>query len=382
MKKIIAVLLCIVLSVSLVGCQKEAAPKKEITLLCCSEYVPEAILKQFEEQHGVTVKVEKLPSETEISETLKANPGAHDIVIASDYTINELRLLNLLQPMDRSKIKNAGNLDPAYSNFYFDPKNEYTIPLNVAAVLVAYNKKTCPVKIKSYADLLNPKLKDQIVFLNNANILIGISNMYMGLNPISVEKINELPDTLSAFEKNTYAVYDDQTQAILASGEASVGVMFNPQIAEAATQNKNLEIVYPEEGFIMAADAIAFCSLDAPNVSAEKFVNFLLDDTVNAQIIQSLNGCPTIKGALEKMDAKYVSAPGNILDASQIEKGDFFCKIAPEIQRNFDTLYVRAFYDHLVALEKYYMAEEAKAAQAQAEAEKQDDTATQKKAKQ
>ena len=369
MKKNIAILLCIILSVSLVGCQKEAAPKKEITILCCAEYVPETVLKQFEEQYGIAVKVEELLTEAEISETLKVNPGTYDIVIASDYTINELRLLNLLQPMDRSRIKNAANIDPAYGNFYFDPKNEYTIPLNVAAVLVAYNKKTCPVKITSYADLLNPKLKDQIVFLNNSNVLVGIANMYMGLNPISVEKINELPDTLSAFEKNTYALYDDQAQYILAGGEASVGVMFNPQIAEATLQNKDLEIVYPEEGFIMAADAVAFCSLDKPNVSAEKFINFLLDDAINAQIIQNLNGCPTVKGAAAKMDPKYVSAPGNILDASQMEKGEFFCKIAPEIQRNFDTLYVQSFYDHLVALEKYYMEEEAKAAQAKAEAE-------------
>ncbi len=365
MKKYIALLLCAILILSLCSCKKEVAAKKEITLLCCAEYLTEDLLKSFEKEYGITVKVEQLLSETEISEKLKADPTGYDLVIASDYTVNELRLLNLLQPMDRNKIENAKNLDPAYSNFYFDPKNEYTIPLNVAAVLVAYNKKTCPLKVKSYADLLNPKLKDQIVFLNSSNVLAGISNLYMGLDPISIEKLSELPAHLTAFAENTQSVHDYAAQEILASGKASVGVMFNPQIAEAIQKNKDLQLVYPEEGFILAADAIAYCSLDEPNISATQFVNYLLTDTVNAKMIQNLSGCPTIKGSAEKMDKAYASVTGNILDSAQIQNGHFFCKIAPEIQREFDNLYIESFREHLINLQMAYEAEEQAALEAE-----------------
>lgn len=355
MKKYIALFLCIIISVSLIGCGKEVPPKDEITLLCSGEYVTEELLKEFKDAYDVTVNVTRLESETEISETLKANPIGYDIVIASDYTINELRTLNLLQPMDKSQLKNAKNVDPAYSNFYFDPKNEYTIPLNVAAVLAVYNKKTCPVPVKSYADLLNPALQGKIVFLNNSNILAGISNLYLGYNPVSVENLSALKETMSAFAKNTYAVHDDQTQYILANGEAVAGVMFNPQIAEAVSQNPDLEIVYPEEGFIMAADAIAYCSQEEPNISAIKFVDFMLEDKILAKIVQNLNGCPTTKGAAKYMDKTYAQTPGNILDPSKITSVHFFYKVAPEIQREFDNMYIDVFRPHLLKLQQYYI---------------------------
>ena len=150
MKKCMALFLCICLVFPLFGCSEEDISQKEITLLCCVEYAPDDIVQKFYDKTGVRVKVETASDDDDVAQKIKNNPEKYDLVIASDYAMNELRKLNLLQSLDKEKIQNFKNVHEVFSNYYYDPQNEFTVPLNVSALVIAYNKKTCPVKIDGY----------------------------------------------------------------------------------------------------------------------------------------------------------------------------------------------------------------------------------------
>ncbi|MBR3941834.1 MAG: extracellular solute-binding protein [Clostridia bacterium] len=351
MKKCMALFLCICLVLSLFGCSEEDTSKKEITVLCCVEYVPDKVAQQFYEKTGVRVKIETASDDDDVAQKIKNNPEKYDLVIASDYAMNELRKLNLLQPLKKEKIKNFKNVNSIYRNYYYDPQNELTVPLNVSALVIVYNKKTCPIKIDGFEDLFNPALKNQISFLNNANAIISICNAVNNSDLNSMENLNGVETMLETLAQNTQSLSDSTPQDAIISGDASVGVMLNVSAGTALAKNKNCEMVYPKEGFMMLTDSIACCGFDEPNSSAFSFIDFLLTPDVISGVIENINGCPTVSAAIPKMSSAYATNKGYILNPNEMKNGKFFHKLLPGVQTDFDIIYFKVFRTHLEAIE-------------------------------
>ena len=168
MKKITALLLCILMLIPLAGCGGNDGPK-EITILTLSNYLPYDTIKEFTEDTGIAVNQVTASTYEEITEMVAQNPAAYDVIIACDYAMDTLVKGNLLQEIDYKKFPNDKYVIPGYKGKYYDPENKFTVPYASVGVLIAYNPYEAGIIIDSYADLLAPSLKDSIVF-------IGISN--------------------------------------------------------------------------------------------------------------------------------------------------------------------------------------------------------------
>ncbi|MCV5747204.1 spermidine/putrescine ABC transporter substrate-binding protein PotD, partial [Escherichia coli] len=70
---------------------------------------------------------------------LKTHNQGYDLVVPSTYFVAKMRDEGMLQKIDKTKLKNFGNLDKNYLDKPYDPNNDYSIPHVVAITGLAVN---------------------------------------------------------------------------------------------------------------------------------------------------------------------------------------------------------------------------------------------------
>ena len=131
MKKLVALMLCALMVIPTFALAEE---EKVLNILSWEGYVDSDTLAAFEEETGIDVIWS--PMDSIDSMLLKVTEGGgsdYDLIISSDYSLDILRKQGLIQKLDKSKLSNYANLDPAFLSQTYDPDNEYVIPYMVAA---------------------------------------------------------------------------------------------------------------------------------------------------------------------------------------------------------------------------------------------------------
>ena len=112
MKKLLALVICLLLAVPALSLAEE---QKVLNVLSWEGYVDAETLSAFEQETGV--KVIWSPMDSIDSMLLKISEGGgadYDLIISSDYSLDILRKQGLIQKLDKSKLPNYQNLDPAF----------------------------------------------------------------------------------------------------------------------------------------------------------------------------------------------------------------------------------------------------------------------------
>jgi spermidine/putrescine-binding protein len=104
-----------------------------------------------------------------------------------------MQLKNLLEPLDKAKLKNYANLDPAnlLKAQSFDPENKHAVPYFWGLTGLMYNKKYVPedlIASKSWK-ILEDKFwnsKSKITMLDDAREVVGAALISAGYDPNDV----------------------------------------------------------------------------------------------------------------------------------------------------------------------------------------------------
>lgn len=194
MKKLVALMLCALMVIPTFALAEE---EKVLNILSWEGYVDSDTLAAFEEETGIDVIWS--PMDSIDSMLLKVTEGGgsdYDLIISSDYSLDILRKQGLIQKLDKSKLSNYGNLDPAFLSQTYDPDNEYVIPYMAGCPLIIYDPERVPFEITGYEDLWNEALVDSVAVLENARVLCGITLKTMG------KSMNETdPDVLAQMKE-------------------------------------------------------------------------------------------------------------------------------------------------------------------------------------
>lgn len=346
MKKITALLLCFIMLISLTSCGENDGPK-EITILTLDNYLPQETIKEFTEDTGIAVKQVTASTYEQIQEMVEKNPSAYDVVIASDYIMDSLVKGNLLQEIDYKKFPNDKYVIPGYKGKYYDPENKFTVPYASVGILIAYNPYEAGIIIDSYAGLLAPSLKDSIVFADDSEVLVGISNLIVGKDAWHVaEVMDDTIKILHALSDNSYTVpANAYAEDALISGDASVGLLYTSQLGYAMYANPELEIVFPKEGFLASIDSMAIpAKADGKNY-AMQFINYAHDPVVNGKLAQNISYSTTNISGKQFMDEEYRNDGYNMKN-DRVAECILFPKLEETTARRFENLYRQHFINY------------------------------------
>lgn len=296
MKKQLSLLLAAALATSLFGCSNKTTEEKTLNVLTWDGYIPEDIAAEFSEETGIKLNYANFNDNEEMLSKLETTEGGqYDLVIGSDYIIDIARKKGLLSELDKTKIPNYDNLDPAFLGQYYDPDNLYTVPYTAGTPLIIYDPAKVTVDIRSFDDLWNPALENQIVMMDDARNVIGITLKSMGksMNETDPAVLEQAKEKLLKLKPNIHHLDYNNPNDAMVSGEAAVGYMFTPQVILALQERPDLKVVYPSEGMGFGIDSW-FVPLNAPHKdNAYAFLNDILDAKTGARVSeQTLYLCP------------------------------------------------------------------------------------------
>ncbi len=285
MKKIIVLLIVLFI---ICGCSNENV-KNEVNVLNWSSYIPYSIIDDFERETGIKVNYGTYSSNEELlAKISSSNEGVYDLIFPSDYMIDLMIGKDMIEKIDIKELENFKNINPMFLNQDFDKNNEYSLPFLAATSVIAVNRNNIKDEINSYNDLLNSKYKNNIVLIDDQRIIVGMSllaNNY-DMNDIDKNHIEEGKKWLLKLNNNVKAFDSDSPKTFLITNEVDIGVIWNAEAIIAKNYNKNIEIVYPKDGFALSLDnyAIVKCSRNKKN--AYKFIDYLLREDINKKITE------------------------------------------------------------------------------------------------
>lgn len=332
MKKILSFLLCTTLIVTcLCGCKSKNSTGETLYVFNWTEYMPQEVYDLFEEETGIHVVENTFSSNEEMLTKLVAGGSEqYDLVVASNYVLEAMKNKNLIQKIDTSKLENLGNIKSAFLGRDFDKNNEYSVPYMATATLIAYNKKTCKdlgVEIKSYNDLLNPKLENNIVAVDDCRELLDMALKANGLDPDTTDKktVDSTLDWLKKFDKNVKLYDNDTAFSALATNECAVGLVYNLDAALAINENPDIDVLYTDEPCELAIDSFVLTKSSAHSEAALKFIDFIMRPDVYAKCLEAFPAVCLNSEAEKEMDKSFfensaVSIPDKELERAHLTK--------------------------------------------------------------
>ena len=133
----------------------QTAEPKVLNIYNWSDYIADDTIKNFEKETGIKVRYDNYDANEILHAKLMAGRTGYDIVVPSAHFAKTQLEGGLFQKLDRSKLKNWGNLDPALLEQLakVDPGNQYlvdwlwgyvTVGINVGKVKAALGGMPLP----------------------------------------------------------------------------------------------------------------------------------------------------------------------------------------------------------------------------------------------
>jgi putrescine transport system substrate-binding protein len=285
------------------GKSEDAAESKVLNVYNWSDYIDESVIADFEKETGIDVTYDVFDSNEVLETKLLAGATGYDIVVPSANFLERQIKAGIFQTLDKSKLPNLANMDPALMAKVarHDPDNAHSVNYLWGTTGIGFNKDKIAERMKdaptdSLAIFYDPKIVSKfkdcgVAVLDSPTEVVGTVLIYLGKDPNS-----EIPEDLAAAEKVLMSVrpfikYVHSSKFIddLANGEICMAMGWSGDVFQArdraaeASNGINIDFKIPREGTTMFFDMLAIPK-DAKNVeNAHAFINYLMRPEVAAK---------------------------------------------------------------------------------------------------
>lgn len=301
-----------------------ASEEKVLNVYNWSDYLAPDTIPNFEKETGIKVRYDIFDSNEILHAKLIARKTGYDIVVPSSNWAKLQIEGGLFQKLDRSKLTNWQNLDPAILQQMraFDPGNAYlvdwlwsytTVGINVDKVKQALGDTPMPDNAWDliFNSLYTRKLKScGITMLDTSSEVFPIALHYLGRDPYSKNwadyqaayaMLKKVRPDIKRF--NSGGQIED-----LASGQVCVALGWAGDFNLArkrSIENKlaqNIVALLPKTGGLMFMDTMAIPA-DAPHPNnAHLFINYIMRPQVHASLTNALSFANPNKAATAFVD--------------------------------------------------------------------------------
>lgn len=307
---VIAIIIVLALSAAHLEKASGMTGAKVLNIYNWGDYIDPDLLTKFEKEYGYKVNYETFDSNEAMEAKIKQGGTDYDIAIPSEYMIEKMKDEQLLLKLDHAKISGLKNIDPRFLDQDFDQNNEYSIPYFWGTLGIVYNDKMIAGDaIKHWDDLWQPKLKNNLMLIDGAREVMGLSLNSLGysLNTKNQKELDEAAAKLSALTPNVKAIVADEIKMYMINEESAAAVTFSGEAADMMYENEHLHYVIPEEGTNLWFDNIVVPKTAQNVQGAYDFINFMLEPENAAQNAEYIGYSTPNKEAL-KLLPKEISS--------------------------------------------------------------------------
>jgi spermidine/putrescine transport system substrate-binding protein len=264
---------------------------KKLNFYNWTDYIAEETIPTFEAQTGIKVTYDNYSSNDVLFAKLSSGGvSGYDIVVPTDATLVKMKRANLLQKLDLSAIPNVVNLHDRFRNAAYDPGNEYSIPWQWGTTGIGYDEKQVGTKITDWDGLKLPSVKSKSSFLDEARDAFAMALFALGKDPNSIDddELDEARDYLIELKKSVKAITSDY-QDPLKNGELICCQAYSGDVFTIQVDNPDVQYVIPTSGALSWVDSMCIPTGAPHKANAEKFMNYILDPKVGAELTNFIN---------------------------------------------------------------------------------------------
>jgi spermidine/putrescine-binding protein len=269
-----------------------AAHEKKLNLYIWSAYMPQEVLDDFTKQTGIAVHFDLYDSNESVLEKLQSGVADYDLVVPSDYMVRILIHLNLIQPLQRERLRGWENLDPRFLNKGFDPGNRFSFPYVWGTTGYGYSRERVKGSPDSWAPLFDPANKGQILMLDDMRECFSAALKSLGesINTRDAAILKRAAEVLKKQKPLVKTYNSSDFENILAAGDVTYAHGYNGQIAKVIAANPGkFGYVVPKEGATIWVDSVCVPTGARHADAIYAFLDYILDPKVNARIINAIS---------------------------------------------------------------------------------------------
>ncbi len=315
--------------------------EKVLNIYNWPDYIPENMIAEFEKATGIKVNYDTFETNEALNAKLVAGNTGYDIVVPGTVFAKPQIEAGFYQPLDKAKIPNYSNLDPAVMQVLTkaDPDNKHLVPWAWSFTTVGINKTkvakalgSTPMPENAWDLVFKPeytsKLKScGIAYLDSPTEIIPVALHYIGKDAYS----NDPADYKAATEmlakvRKDIRLFSSTMIDDIAGGKACVAVGWAGDINIAAGRAKEngskdeIEALLPSTGALSFFDTMAITK-DAkhPN-NAHAFINFFLSPESGAAMANEMNYNSGNKAAVSKVNPEIAGNKTIFVEDAYIAK--------------------------------------------------------------
>jgi putrescine transport system substrate-binding protein len=278
--------------------------EKVLNIYNWSDYIGDDVLKKFEAETGIKVRYDNFDNNEIVHAKLVAGKTGYDLIVPSSNWAKLQIEGGLLQKLDKSKIPNLKNVDPAINAQLatMDPGNNYlvdwmwgftTVGINVDKVKAALG--STPMPENAWDLVFKPEYISKmkgcgVSFLDSATEIVPAALHYLGKPPFSKNQsdytaaanvLKAVRPYVTLFSASGY-INDMANGSICLAIGWSGDINIARQRAIDGKTGNNIEALIPKTGGLLFFDTMVIPADATHPVNAHKFINFVLRPEIAA----------------------------------------------------------------------------------------------------
>ena len=261
------------------GFATAAQAEGTLNLYVWADSISPALIERFSKETDIKVNVDGYTSNEDLLTKLQAGSSGYDIATSSQHFLRIMIDQGLLENYSANKLTAYGNIDERWRNQWWDPNQEYSIPVAYGTAGFVVNTELYKGPTDSFKHFFEPEgeLKGKIAMLSYPDEVIGAAQLYLGV-PFCTEDQAEMKKVLDLLkaQKPSVAVYSsDNIATRLASGEVSAHFWWDGEELKARSNGSPFKLAMTKEGLVGWLDSLVIPK-GAPNrENAVKFIEFM-----------------------------------------------------------------------------------------------------------
>ncbi len=258
-----------------------------INVYNAGEYIGENVISDFESLYNARVNYDTFES-NEMMYTKLLGGSSYDVLVPSDYMIEQLLEEGLLQKLDMDAMTNYDLLDENVleTQKSFDPTQEYSIPYFWGSVGIVYNKNNVSeedLEELGWDIFLDTTYKGKIYFYDSQRdaFMVAFKALGYSMNTDDEDEINEAYEWLRTMNATMDPAYvTDEVIDGMVQGRMDLALMYSGDAAYVLSENEDMGWYEPTQGTNIWVDAMVIPENSSCPGLANAFINYIISDDV------------------------------------------------------------------------------------------------------
>ena len=314
------------------------AEERQLFIYNWADYIGTTTIADFEKETGIKVTYDLFDGYETMDARVQAGSSGYDIIFPGRYYISQHVLQGVYLPLDKSKLKNLGNIGQRFWDALSvaDPGNKYVVPYMFWTNGYVYDaKKVLAIDpnapVDSWAMFFDPAVLSKftpcgVSILDSPEDVMDLALNYLHLHPGTNDaaELKQAGDLVAKAQPHVAAFDNSGTINGLADGSRCLAMTWSGDYSQAkarAEENKadvDLKFVSGKEGVNMDYDGMAILK-DAKNVDeALEFIDYMMRPDVIAKVTNDIGYANANEKATPLVDPSISGNPAMYPDQTRM----------------------------------------------------------------